>query len=233
MSDFDRGDTDSNAREARLTGQRMDEIRDAEWSARREDRDSLRGSLERATESFDDPPETKIDLNDEPFDRYKRHGDIRSGIAASIDESFFNSANAERRERYIGEFDQIDQQLKRSHGVDGVTGIKQMIQVDAALRSPDFQTRVNAINHMVELAHNESPYREAVQYRTQEAATKEVEAWFKKHQIGKTPEERAQIENLMGEYLSSPGAKRTGNFDADLKHAFRQATAGAKRVQFR
>jgi len=233
MSEFDRGDTDSNAREARLTGQRMDEIRDAEWTDKRADRDSLRGSLERATESFDDPPETKINLNEEPYDRHRRHGDIRSDLAAAVDQSFYNSANAERRERYIGEFDQIDQQIKRSHGVDGVTGIKQMIEVDAALRSPDFQTRVNAINHMVELAHNESPYREAVAYRTQEAATKEVADWFGKHAIGKTPEEKAQIENLMAEYLSSPGARRTGNFDADLKHAFRMATAGAKRVQFR
>jgi hypothetical protein len=231
MSQFDRAASDD--REAAYIGTRMDENRESEWASRREDRDSLRGSLERATESFDDPPETKIELNDEPYDHHRRHGNIRSDLAAAVDQSFFNSANAEKRERYIGEFDLVDQQLKRSHGVDGMTGIKQMIQVDAALRSPDFQTRVNAINHMVELAHNESPYREAVEYRTQEAATKEVADWFNKHQIGKTPEEKAQIENLMGEYLSSPGARRTGNFDADLKHAFRMATAGAKRVQFR
>jgi hypothetical protein len=219
MSQFDRAASDD--REAAYIGSRMDENRESEWATRREDRDSLRGSLERATESFEDPPETKIVLDDEPYDRHRRHGDIRSDLAAAVDQSFYNSANAEKRERYIGEFDLVDQQLKRSHGVDGMTGIK------------DFQTRVNAINHMVELAHNESPYREAVEYRTQEAATKEVTDWFNKHQIGKTPEEKAQIENLMGEYLSSPGARRTGNFDADLKHAFRMATAGAKRVQFR
>lgn len=50
--------------------------RQAEWADKRADRDSLRSGLEQATEGLDDPPE-KIKLDDEEFDKYRRHGDIR------------------------------------------------------------------------------------------------------------------------------------------------------------
>lgn len=205
-----------------------EENRQNEWAEKRADRDSLRSGLEQSTEHMDDPPE-KISLDDEPFDRFKRHGDIRSGIAASIDQSFYNSANAEKRERYISEFDLIDKHVQRSHGVDGVTGLKQMLQIDEGIRSPDFQTRVATVEHIINLAHNNSDYGRAAQQRMHDNTVKDIEAVERKYDIS------PQVWDHVADFMSTPAFQRTktGDNEADVLRAVRMVKEGMKRVKFR
>ncbi len=160
MSEFDSRVDDAMDREATYVGTRMDENREQQWSAKRRDDESLRSGLERETESLDDPPE-KISLDEKPYDRFARHADLRDYLEKAVDQSFYNSANAEKSERYISDFELLGQQIQRSHGVDGVTGLRQMLQIDEGLRSPDFNTRVATMNHLVNIAHQDSDYAAA------------------------------------------------------------------------
>jgi hypothetical protein len=227
MSEFDSRVNDAMDREAAYVGSRMDENREAQWSAKRRDDESFRSDLERDTESLDDPPE-KISLDEKPYDRFGRHADIRDDLSKAVDVSFYNSANAEKRERYISEFDLIDKHVQRSHGVDGVTGLKQMLQIDEGIRSPDFQTRVATVQHLVNLAHNDSDYGPAAQQRAYDNTMKVIAAVENKYDVA------PQIWDHVADYMNTPAfqSSKTGDHEADLLMAIRRVKEGLKRVKF-
>jgi hypothetical protein len=203
--------------------------RQAEWASAREDRDSLRSSLERETEGLDDPPE-KISLDEESFDPMRRHGDIRADLSAAVDQSFYNSAQAEKREAKYKSLDLIEQRLKRSHGIgDLVEGVQQMLAIDEGLRDPRLEVRTATIEHMVNLARDGSDYGPAAQQRAYDATMKDIATIEKKFDVS------PQVWDLLPDYMATPEFQRskTGDNERDMLNAIRMVKEGLKRVKMR
>lgn len=229
MSEFDQRVNDASDREAAYVGSRMDENREEQWSAKRRDDESLRSGLERDTEGLDDPPE-KISLDDKPYDKFARHADIREELGKAVDQSFYNSAQAEKREAKYKKLELMEKQLKGSHGVgDIVEGIEQMLHVDRGLRHPNKDVRVATIEHMVNLARDDSDYGKATEHRAYTNNLKAVEAVEAKYDVS------PQVWDLTSDYMSTPEFqnRRTGDNEADLLMAVRMVKKGLERVQMR
>lgn len=223
MSEFDRDDTDSTAREARLTGQRMDEIRDAEWSAKRRDDESLRSSLERETESLDDPPE-KVSLDDKPYDRFARQADIRDDLGKAVDTAFFNSSLGEKREKEQAAFDLIGKKMQRRYGMSGVDGTKQLMNALNQLETQPEQALQFLYREYVEGGAAEQAHQ-----RDFSASIKDIEAVEKKYDV---PQE---VWSLVPDYMATAEFQRTitGDNQADILRAVRMVKKGLDRVKMR
>jgi len=221
MSDFDRAASDD--REAAYIGTRMDENREEQWSAKRRDDESLRGSLERSTESLDDPPE-KISLDDKPYDRFARHADIRDDLGKAVDVAFYNSSQGEKREKQQAEFELIGKKMQRRYGVDGVEGTKRLMTALNNLESQpvealQFLYNEYVVNGAAQKA-TESDYRNSI---------KDIEAVEKKYDV--SPE----VWNLVPDFMDTPEFRRTisGDNQADILRAVRMVKEGLKRVHMR
>ncbi len=201
----------------------QEENRQAEWASAREDRDSLRSGLERATEGLDDPPE-KIKLDDEPFDSMRRHGNIRADLSAVVDQSFYNSVQTEKREKDQAEFDLIGKKMQRRYGLNGVDGTKRLMNALDSLETQPMEALQFLYREYVEGGAGQQAFEK--EYAT---SVKDVEAFERKYDVA------PEVLNLLPDYMSTPEFQRrkTGDNERDILTAVRMVKEGLKRVKMR
>lgn len=223
MSDLETRVNDAADREAAYVGSRMDANREEQWSTKRRDDESLRNSLERETESLDDPPE-KISLDEKPYDRFARHADIRDDLGKAVDVAFYNSAQGEKREKQQAEFDLIGKKMQRRYGVDGVDGTKRLMSALEQIEAQPIEALQYLYHQYVEgdatQKANETHFANSM---------KDIEAVERKYDIS------TEVWSLVPDFMATPEFRKslTGDNEADILRAVRMVKEGLKRVQFR
>ena len=199
----------------------MDENREEQWSEKRRDDESLRGSLERDTAYLDDPkPKKKID--DEEYDVLNPFGDVRKMAESAFDEAFVDADKQEQRERDIEQFDLISKRIKRAHGVDGIDGIQRLLGAEEQLRTSPVEALQFLYHQYVEGDAAQATYQTELRN-----TTTEVTRFFDAHEISE------DVADIMTRYIGTPQFQqsRTGDTDRDLKRAYRQVTEGMRRAR--
>lgn len=198
-----------NERDVRSVADNQESLRQERFSEEKNDRADLRKDLGKIREEWDNPrkkppPDSDMSLREEAGRAYDQL--VAGGAQDEIDRKAFD------------EFLQLGKQAKRTHGVASATeAFNQLMAAEKMLRTnPHY-----ALNWLAQ-SYGDGSHGQAVAQRENDAALSEVNKFYNEYDV---PD---GVENLIVHALESGAVPRTGDFEKDLKAAYRHAMGGRR-----
>lgn len=193
---------------------RGEQARSERWETERRDKEELRNSLERPVADLDFPKPKQRAIDDDKG--------LRETLEDALEESHVNADRAERREKDLERFDLVSQQIKRSHGIEGIDAVEALWRAEQRLR----QEPEAAIRHLANQYLSPNLANAAAQ-REHESALGEVHKFMERYSVSPA------VESLLPSYLGSPAFQqyRTGDYQKDLLRACSEIQRGLGRVK--
>lgn len=186
--------------------QASERAREERWAADREDRSSLRDSLEKDVSEAEDAPRKKTV---EGFDGL----DVRELATKMYEQAHVDAVQEERLQKQFKEFQTAKAVIKRTYGFDNPTdAIDNLLAAERLLRTNPAYA-LDYLRHQ----YGDGTYAQRVATTEWSNAISEVDKFFKEYEVS------GPLEYGIIQALESNAVPRTGDFEADLKAAYRHA----------